>query len=593
MVLFSVAGPDSLMTAVQWFLTWVRSNPRGSVSQSQGFGGGQDTHPTHMIRDDTPRLAIIGCSLDLLSQLLLFDLGQLNSSAQAQIHYHGKTHRRRLRQFTKATAAAATHTGSLPQANPLLACLSLPGQPIPAQLDLKHFLPLRANGSPPLSLFPNFSTMDPVQKAVINHTFGVAQPKKKQIISCNICHLRFNSTNQAEAHYKGHKHARKLKAMEAQRTRQTGPNPSPRREREKGKDRERERTGAGESVPALVDANLTEQTGVCTSAQLPSKGPENTQTSSHSPASHSESSSACTSHLLTPLLSSQVSPSSQRSELTSDTVTMEDYSSGSSPVPESDPLEPIRDQGGPSGRGVEDATEVKKTSIKLHCPICKVTVNSTSQMDAHCSGSKHKLMLEGQNDGKARRRTKVMSSPRLTCRTRKSIRSNGQPVVGVANQQFHCELCEVAVNSETQLQQHMTSRRHKDRLAGKPAKPKINPFIKAQPNPLLANLRWSGFPFWGFPPSMGKLAGHNQPNLFTSQTKLVLQKQLSKSLSTGFLTSPLNQATLCSMASSPLAFQPPPGQATFLQAPLLSPALFRPAPGPFRATHTPILFSPY
>lgn len=48
-------------TLAQWFLTWVRSNPRGSVSQSQGFGGGQDTHPTHMIRDDTPRLAIIGC----------------------------------------------------------------------------------------------------------------------------------------------------------------------------------------------------------------------------------------------------------------------------------------------------------------------------------------------------------------------------------------------------------------------------------------------------------------------------------------------------------------------------------------------------
>jgi hypothetical protein len=35
--------------------------------------------------------------------------------------------------------------------------------------------------------------MDPVQKAVINHTFGVAPPKKKSIISCNICHLRFNS----------------------------------------------------------------------------------------------------------------------------------------------------------------------------------------------------------------------------------------------------------------------------------------------------------------------------------------------------------------------------------------------------------------
>lgn len=36
--------------------------------------------------------------------------------------------------------------------------------------------------------------MDPVQKAVINHTFGMTPPKKKPIISCNICHLRFNST---------------------------------------------------------------------------------------------------------------------------------------------------------------------------------------------------------------------------------------------------------------------------------------------------------------------------------------------------------------------------------------------------------------
>lgn len=36
--------------------------------------------------------------------------------------------------------------------------------------------------------------MDPVQKAVINHTFGVSlPPPKKQVISCNVCQLRFNS----------------------------------------------------------------------------------------------------------------------------------------------------------------------------------------------------------------------------------------------------------------------------------------------------------------------------------------------------------------------------------------------------------------
>ncbi|MBV97029.1 zinc finger domain-containing protein, partial [Eschrichtius robustus] len=63
--------------------------------------------------------------------------------------------------------------------------------------------------------------MDPVQKAVISHTFGVPSPlKKKLFISCNICHLRFNSANQAEAHYKGHKHARKLKAVEAAKSKQ-------------------------------------------------------------------------------------------------------------------------------------------------------------------------------------------------------------------------------------------------------------------------------------------------------------------------------------------------------------------------------------
>lgn len=42
---------------------------------------------------------------------------------------------------------------------------------------------------------PPSSQMDPIQKAVISHTFGVPSPlKKKLFISCNICHLRFNSS---------------------------------------------------------------------------------------------------------------------------------------------------------------------------------------------------------------------------------------------------------------------------------------------------------------------------------------------------------------------------------------------------------------
>ncbi|KAJ6656197.1 hypothetical protein lerEdw1_004114 [Lerista edwardsae] len=63
--------------------------------------------------------------------------------------------------------------------------------------------------------------MDPVQKAVINHTFGVPVAKaKRPIISCNVCQIRFNSESQAEAHYKGNRHARRVKGIEAARTRQ-------------------------------------------------------------------------------------------------------------------------------------------------------------------------------------------------------------------------------------------------------------------------------------------------------------------------------------------------------------------------------------
>lgn len=78
-----------------------------------------------------------------------------------------------------------------------------------------------------------------------------------------------------------------------------------------------------------------------------------------------------------------------------------------------------------------------------------------------------------------------------------------------------------------------------------------------------------------------------------SQTKLALQKQLSKALPAGFLTSPLNPAALCTMASGPMALRLPPGPTAIIQGPLINPTLFRPAPGPLRTTHTPIIFSPY
>ncbi|XP_013863076.1 zinc finger protein 385D isoform X2 [Austrofundulus limnaeus] len=447
------------------------------------------------------------------------------------------------------------------QVHPLLGSLPLPGRPLrsPAHPQLERFLPLRVNGSSPLSLFPNFNAMDPVQKAVINHTFGMAQQKKKPIISCNICHLRFNSTTQAEAHYKGHKHTRKLKALENQKNRQK----SGHSQSSAGKDSEGG-TAGGITVP--TDLQLKDKTDTSSPSRSAQQCPENNQESSptetpSSMTSSSDSSSLPSSAHHIP----EASPEPQLSDLPSNSPRADGCSPNTGSAPHSDL------QGScPGGEGEEEDEEAKMKEVKeaknnkkhFHCPTCKVTVNSSSQLESHCSGSKHKQMLDGQSSSRPHGRVRMGSSPRPKGRMKQRIRSKSRVVVGVTNQAFHCELCQVSVNSETQLKQHTNSRRHKERLAGRPVKAKFTPYNKLHPSAVLA-------------------------------TKLALQKQLSKALPAGLLTSPLNPSALCAMASGPLALRLPPGPAAIIQGPLISPTLFRPAPGPLRATHAPIIFSPY
>ncbi|NWS45451.1 Z385C protein, partial [Probosciger aterrimus] len=437
---------------------------------------------------------------------------QLNSAAQAQIHYNGKSHQKRLKQLNKgkmpavqavgfrdprASGAALGPQGGGPSghSSPLLASLPIPGRPLHPPLDIKHFLTLRLNGTSPLNLFPNFNTMDPVQKAVISHTFGVPAPlKKKQFISCNICHLRFNSANQAEAHYKGHKHARRLKAIEAMKNKQKV-------------------TGA-----AVADFTL----GLTPSTE-------------ESPSELSGS----VAPLGSPL-------ASELSEATSDTTSV------TSPGTEVQAAE----SGSSSGSSApESEKEGKKSKQHLYCPTCKVTVNSLSQLEAHNTGAKHKSMLEGHGAQLRRGRGKLLSRA-----GHKSKRIGNKGSINIQNKAFHCQVCEIYVNSETQLKQHMSSRRHKDRLAGKPPKPKYSPYNKLQKNAALAS-------------------------------KLALQKHLTKTLATRFLPSPLAAAAVCAMPG-PLALRPA-AAATLFQAPILGPALFRTPPAHVRPTPGPIVFAPY
>uniref|UniRef100_A0A4W2IRR2 Transmembrane protein C17orf113 n=1 Tax=Bos indicus x Bos taurus TaxID=30522 RepID=A0A4W2IRR2_BOBOX len=412
--------------------------------------------------------------------------------------------------------------------SPLLASLALPARPLQPPLDFKHLLTFHFNGATPLSLFPNFSTMDPVQKAVISHTFGVPSPlKKKLFISCNICHLRFNSANQAEAHYKGHKHARKLKAVEAAKSKQrpqtltqdemrVPPTPTP-------------ASGAPEERHSKVPA-------------APPPGPEIQSPRSPEP---------------TP-----------REPVPSDLFDAASSSSSSSCLPCSPEPGPEAPEPEPAavamGSGVSG--EGRSEKGRLYCPTCKVTVNSASQLQAHNTGAKHRWMVEGQRGAPRRGRGRMV--PRGGAGHKAKRVTGGRGGRQGPSPPFHCALCQLQVNSETQLKQHLSSRRHKDRLAGKPPKPSSQ---------------------------HSKLQKHAALAVSLLKSKLALQKQLTKTLAARFLPSPLPTAAaaICALPG-PLALRPAPTAATTLfPAPILGPALFRTPAGAVRPATGPIVFAPY
>ncbi|KAK6326237.1 hypothetical protein J4Q44_G00018820 [Coregonus suidteri] len=139
-----------------------------------------------------------------------------------------------------------------------------------------------------------------------------------------------------------------------------------------------------------------------------------------------------------------------------------------SPKPSS-PLEP--DMEVEQEAETDPETEEEKARRLLYCSLCKMAVNSASQLEAHNSGTKHKTMLEARSGVGS-----IKSFPRPGVKSK--LAPPTKAATGLQNKTFHCEICDVHVNSETQLKQHISSRRHKDRAAGKPAKPKYSPYSK-------------------------------------------------------------------------------------------------------------------
>ncbi|TFJ99047.1 bone morphogenetic protein 15 [Platysternon megacephalum] len=373
--------------------------------------------------------------------------------------------------------------------------------------------------------------MDPVQKAVINHTFGAPLSKaRRPVISCNVCQIRFNSESQAEAHYKGNRHARRVKGMEAAKTRQKESGP---REGDKPGPREGDKPGPVGSPMSSVsesdsDKPAEQQNGL--GVTVPS-----------APASPFKPPYLASPVPAVPPYQASFAEASQEPR---STLAMGDVASApaGTSVPSSN---------GSVGPGAASKSDEEKAKKLLYCALCKVAVNSLSQLEAHNKGTKHKTILEARSG-----LGPIKAYPRL------GPTASGEPGSQDPNAQertFHCEICNVKVNSEIQLKQHISSRRHRDGVAGKP-------------NPLLSRHKKQR--------SSAELGG-----------PLAFPKDLPKSLAAGLLPSPLAMAAaMAAAASAPLTLRPTP---PLLQGPPLTHPLLRPAPGPIRTAHGPILFSPY
>ncbi|XP_058603997.1 zinc finger protein 385D isoform X3 [Onychostoma macrolepis] len=389
---------------------------------------------------------------------------------------------------------------------------------VQTSLGMKHFLPFPLDGGSTLRFIPSFSSMDPVQKAVLHHTFSTSSSSRRKAVSCGVCQLRFNSQSQALAHYKGTKHAKKLKSLD-----------TPKCLKHKS------------SLVTRENTNKEPPRGLS-----PSTAASNTDRKGGSPGAPVAPSS--------PSFAQGSGPGVEPTEPESTSVSGgEDGRSITPTLPEPEENDP---EVSPEAEA-ETETEDEKALRLLYCSLCKVAVNSASQLDAHNSGTKHKTMLEARSGNGS-----IKSFPRAGLKSKLAAPTKAD--TGLQNKTFHCETCDVRVNSETQLKQHISSRRHKDRAAGKPAKPKFSPYTKTQ-------------------------RGATKQ----TQVKMSAGKDLCPPLTTRIMPSHLAAVAAAAAAvGSAFPLRACHNPALF-QTQSLPAALLRPAPGPIRTAHTPVLFAPY
>uniref|UniRef100_A0A8C2XH11 Zinc finger protein 385B n=1 Tax=Cyclopterus lumpus TaxID=8103 RepID=A0A8C2XH11_CYCLU len=465
---------------------------------------------------------------------------QLASSAQAQLHYNGRSHLRRVRQLqARETGQQAAGTlqpllsSSSSSSNNSSSCMggALPGLigATGPSVMMKPFLTFPVETTSPVGLFPNFNTLGgrvALQRSEIRTSVDVRKmPQQKYITFLSLFCLLLQS--QAEAHFRGSRHAKKVKSQE-------------------------NKTKAKLSITGETNGSITSP--VCPAPPVSASSSANQHTGSEPPPSSPPTALPAPGLFST---SSSSPSSSKASQLPPPPAPV--TSSSSAPPP-------------PSQASSQDAplsveSEEEKAKKLLYCSLCKVAVNSLSQLEAHNAGSKHKTMLEARSGAGP-----IKAYPRAGTRL-KNAGGSALKGSGLQNKTFHCQICDVHVNSEVQLKQHISSRRHKDRVAGKPSKPKYSPYNKQQRssltemvNPSLSS-SFLSTPF--APPPCSLTSTMSLPPASLSSPPLLTRT-----------SSPLTQTiSLCP--------RPPTSSSLFTTS------FLRPAPGPIRASQGSFLFAPY
>ncbi|XP_026172329.1 zinc finger protein 385D isoform X2 [Mastacembelus armatus] len=413
---------------------------------------------------------------------------------------------------------------------------------VQTSLGMKQFLPFPLDTPSAVSLFPGFNTMDPVQKAVLHHTLGLPPTAKRKHVSCSVCQLRFNSQSQALAHYKGTKHAKKLKALDAPKSKLKGSVVT----------KETANQDIAKGINTLQVPNSTERKD-----GIPGTSPQPLSPLIR-PAPQLASLATPTTPAQAPV-ASPIVPNTAAATAPETTSVAGGDERPSNLCPSSEPdleHEPEAE--------TDTETEEEKARRLLYCSLCKVAVNSASQLEAHNSGTKHKTMLEARSGVGS-----IKSFPRPGVKSKLALSTKSS--TGLQNKTFYCETCDVHVNSETQLKQHISSRRHKDRAAGKPAKPKYSPYSKPQKGQTKQSIKLT----------LGK--EHQCPPL-TAQiipAHLAAVAAAAAAAIGNSFTHRTNHAT--NHAPTPALFH----------SQTLPAALLRPAPGPVRTSHPQVLFAPY